>query len=352
MDSPSSDSTVGTKIQTKKGWQHRIRLSEGCRNAEIFFGLAVLQAVVIIALQVTILGIGDFSATGLGEDRKVYAVIYIVSVLYSVGFALDALQHDRENIMQLGAYVVLNLTYVLYGVTQVYQFRHTSEFRTSWQAVDFLAVVSLCILSVLTIVFIVYWRRLYMNFGWIIFKKIGASSKVQAMYRVYQLFVMSNKVLGLILVAFFTLHCAVLLSNNTSDPEFAINIICCVYVPFIVWVGFRAVRYEQYIWTLYFYYFNLVGGMCYFAFKVYRFSTKTCPLCIQVIKEDPTGRHSFVFLTLFSVVNLVMLSFTLVLALLCHRNFGNDLPTNVSRITDTRTDPNDRIFSSTSINKI
>jgi hypothetical protein len=64
--------------------QERLRLTP--RGERFMLGVLV-QCVVLFTLQAAILGEGDFAV--LGEDRKVYAVLYLVCAFFSVAFAID-----------------------------------------------------------------------------------------------------------------------------------------------------------------------------------------------------------------------------------------------------------------------
>ncbi len=95
-------------------------------------------------------------------------------------------------------------------------------------------------------------------------------------------------------VVFIVLHCAVLLPP--SDVEFVLSLIAIPFCFCVLMMAYYAARHENKpLMVLVF--LVLLGTVGYFAYKAYRFASKTCTQC----ESDPDlgTEKSFVFLTLF-----------------------------------------------------
>lgn len=221
----------------------------------------------------------------------------------------------------------MNILYTLYAATQVGQFRQvnlyegtTNETSRSYEAVDYLAIASCIVLGICTIIFAFFSYRLYMEFGWRIYKKIGADPRIRSMYRTYQIFRMILKVDLPMVIVFLIQHCAVLLSTN--DAEFIVSIIAIPVILVIIAVAYFAAKKESSPLFIIFL-LVVVGSLAYFGFKFYRFVTKSCPSCIAEITNGT--QKSFIFLSMFSAINFIILLFTLIISLFVFANFGKDL---------------------------
>ncbi|KJE88978.1 hypothetical protein CAOG_00542 [Capsaspora owczarzaki ATCC 30864] len=305
-------------------------------TSRTFLMLSVVQAVIVIALQATILGVGDFSSSsegGLGKDRQVYAVLYLCAVVYSIYFAYDAL--SRENIIQVFAFLFLNALYTMYGIVQIFQFRDVNLIVSGvdtgdrpWGTVDSLAVACTCVLGVLTIIFAVISRQLFKEFGWRIYKKIGADPRIRSMYRTYQIYLMILKVDLATVVIFLIQHCAVLL--QTDDYEFIMSIIAIPVIIAIIIFAYWGARKEKRA-VIVFFIIILLAALAYFAFKFYRFNTKSCPICEVEIASGAV--QSFVFLEIFSAINFLLMLATLVISCLVMAHFDKGLLEHLNSTT-------------------
>ncbi|KAF9584647.1 hypothetical protein BGW38_005733 [Lunasporangiospora selenospora] len=141
---------------------------------------------------------------------SVYHVLFIVAQLFQLALLFDAMFH--KNTIQIIAIVLFNFAMVGYAGVQVKQasdilvrtpypslpnslldiFELASNPTPYHASLPFeIAVVSL--MTVFAAGFAVIAYKLYKEFGWTIYKKIGADLAMRDMYKVYQIFIMILK---------------------------------------------------------------------------------------------------------------------------------------------------------------
>lgn len=85
------------------------------------------------------------------------------------------------------AIVFLNLLYIVYSATQIFQFRDSEKLvNAAWSPADTLAVVSLVVIVIVTLLFIQLAYRLYLDLGWRIYKRIGSGPEIIGKQRSYK----------------------------------------------------------------------------------------------------------------------------------------------------------------------
>ncbi|RKP11239.1 hypothetical protein BJ684DRAFT_4811, partial [Piptocephalis cylindrospora] len=156
--------------------------------------------------------------------------------------------------------------------------------------------------------------KLFQEFGWRIYKKIGADVRKKRMYRAYHILLMLLK-----LDVFFFIGFAVqfiMLVLKFDDAEFSLTIVALPVIILILLAAVYAVRREQ-VHMMFAFMIGLLCAISYFLFKTIRIWT------------DPQRKKKYdnvkYYLTVFSFISLLMSLVTLVQAILCYLNFGKGL---------------------------
>ncbi|KAK4053803.1 hypothetical protein OIV83_001459 [Microbotryomycetes sp. JL201] len=302
--SPTSETATGAHQQRP----HPGRIRQFFRayktiNQLVFLSLIVAQSVVVLVMVGMIYktindGIGDLSFSDTFnqapklESVATYMSLFILAVIFELLIALDALQ--EKNILTLVLLLFMQLAMVVYSsllpsqlVTAV-QGSNADVPDVREHAKTFSTVIPAVIAAFTLVMMYMIWR-LYGEFGWNLYKSLGADLRIKRMYAYYQGFVCLLKFDSFVFVAFCV--------------QFLSYWLCLPLVLEIRWG------------TLLFMAFQL-AGMAYFLYKL-----------VRIWDADSSYRYLAArkTLTLFSVVSLVFLVATFIMTGLCMSNFGRGL---------------------------
>ncbi|KAG0230191.1 hypothetical protein BGW42_001110 [Actinomortierella wolfii] len=317
-----------------------------------FLGVFALEAVLVIILQSVVvakyfqaLRPDPYHVSPKGMDNPVppyldprnvsrsipvYLIVFVFANLFQLVLAWDAVR--AQNTIELIAIVIFNLCCFAYSIFEIPQSRSALlavEFRAStsiffqpMQKAEDLAEVLKSLLIVVAVVFgvtqcIVTFLayRLFQEFGWRIYKKIGADPKRKKMYRFYQIYLVLIKVDLFFFVGFSIQFIYLTLTRQADDPEFVITILVLPLTLAILYMAIYAVRHESHVWMSIFI-ISMLCGVAYFIFKV-----------VRMFVGEKKGNYDAVrnFLTLFASLCLITILATIANAAICFRNFGKGL---------------------------
>ncbi|KAI9101281.1 hypothetical protein DFS34DRAFT_592163 [Phlyctochytrium arcticum] len=286
----------------------------------------LIEAIVIIALEGVVASIfweyydPVHGTQGPTRGVPVYLIIFILAQLFQIYLCWDAIW--RKNTIQTASFVVLHLLICFYAVFQYSQMidlvKNDTQFSpTDQRTVESVLLAIPIILGVFSLLFALCAYKLYLEFGWKIYKKIGADPQMRNMYRSYQFFIMLLK-LDVFFVLGFGIQFLVLVIQK-NDPEFALTIAA---LPIMMLVLILAVyglkREDRYIMALFC--CGVLLAMAYFIFKLVR---------IYMRKNEPQYSDTKHYLTFFACLSLAVMIMTFVNAIICYRNFGKGLKEHI-----------------------
>lgn len=288
------------------------------------------------------------SATNYSNNSRsiiVYLIIFVMAQVFQFYIVLDALW--QQNTDQIFMHVLFVIAELAYSIVQYFQlrdlvnpanvcpavnvyFKNTfslSDWQSSCnpgctlfqQMIPFITV-NIAILAFFTIVYSYLAFKLYLEFGWKIYKRIGAAPEMRLMYRAFHIFIMLLKLDFFFFEAFAIQFLYLVLKSG--DPEYGLTIAVIVLALFIVIAAYYIECYENTIgmvcWII-----ILLGLVAYYLFKIARIWTQTC-------KYSGSGK----FLTLFAALGVMVTALSLLLSLYCWRNFGKGLKPYLTNSTD------------------
>ncbi|KAK3833758.1 MAG: hypothetical protein JOS17DRAFT_789134 [Linnemannia elongata] len=274
-----------------------------------------------------------------------YLIVFVFAQLFQLVFAWDAVR--AQNTIELIGIVLFNLCCFVYSIFEISQIQRslsdaggkgffesksgnsspevTMDLNASLQ--PFL-IVMVCVFGITQCLVTWLAYRLFQEFGWKIYKKIGADPNIKKMYRAYQIYLVLIKVDLFFFVGFSIQFIYLTLTRRSNDPEYWLTIIILAATIPILYIAIYAVRHESRRWMAVFF-TTMLAGVVYFIYKIVRmYHGEKVPIYEGVVR----------FLTLFASLCLVAILLTIVNAAVCYLNFGRGLKAHL--ISDGRPSPN------------
>ncbi|KAG0001312.1 hypothetical protein BGZ79_004824 [Entomortierella chlamydospora] len=257
-----------------------------------------------------------------------YLIVFVFAQLFQLVLVWDAVR--AQNTIEMIAIVIFNLCCFAYSVFEVSQIKSSLTMsvqflKPEWTS-DALANSINPYLFVVAVVLgltqcIVTWLayQLFQEFGWKIYKKIGADPNMKRMYRAYQIYLVLIKVDLFFFVGFSIQFVYLTLTRRSGDPEYYLTIIVLPLTMPILYSAVYAVRHESRRWMTSFI-VAMLCGVAYFVFKV-----------VRMYVGDKVDNYKGInrFLTLFATLCLVTILATIANAAVCFRNFGKGLKSQI-----------------------
>lgn len=296
--------------------------SMACR---LYVLTVLLETIVDITIEADLyLRIKDFSDTGdLSAKRlPVYLGIFCFAHLFQLGMAFDAV-HAR-NTLQFMALTIFNALFLLYAVIQIFEIRSSLSSITELKSnggisdipVNVLTTIIPIVISVAEIAYIALGWKIWREFGWKVYKRLGADRQVKRMYAQYQIFVGIMKFDVFFFVGFCVQLIALVLQNG--DWEYYVTVAALPFSILVLVDGLLAARYENKLMMLSFM-LGCGGAMVYFVYKLFR---------IYQLNNIEDVRRT---LTVFAVIAIMLLIATVILAFIVLRNFGGGLKYHMNK---------------------
>ncbi|KAG2209728.1 hypothetical protein INT47_001876 [Mucor saturninus] len=303
------------------------------RNSLYVVLLTVFEALVVIILEAVLFAKfkqkmdllpESEDGGGLLKGIPVYLIIFIFSLIFQVALAWDAVH--KKNTIQVIAFILFNLCCFSYAVFQFSQIQKAIQAKLNDDPFFFelkkLMIANPVVMGVCQLAYFYLGARLYLEFGWRIYKKIGADPDIRSMYRWYQIFLTIIK-LDIFFFLGFSIQYLVLVLHR-GDVEYPLTIVALPLTCIVLILAVYAVRHES-RQLMFLFFVGLAAGVAYFIFKICRM-------------YDSTQQSKFLyvsnFLSFFACVTLVLLLLTIVNASICWYNFDKGLKAHLLRDLD------------------
>ncbi|ORY27580.1 hypothetical protein BCR33DRAFT_858415 [Rhizoclosmatium globosum] len=310
-------------------------------TAYITLATVLIEACCIIPIEAVITVIyfqnsNPFNSVGEDKSIVVYLIIFCLAQLFQIILCWDALFH--QNTIQIVGFLFFTLSATAYAGFQDGSIQSNMNIGDAWQANSLMNGIAAgdalyiadptqkqtmrallhvvpAIMAICSVFYCYLFYHLYLDFGWKIYKKIGADPTMRYMYQVYQIFVLLLK-LDVFFMFGFGIQFLVLIIQP-GDPEFSITIAAIPILMAILAFALHGVRSENKSITIAFM-CGLILADGYFGFKIYRIYTK--PEKYQYTKK---------YLTFFAALSIIVVTLSLAVTGLCMSHFGKGLKEHI-----------------------
>ncbi|CAM0139858.1 hypothetical protein VKS41_000844 [Umbelopsis sp. WA50703] len=283
------------------------------------------------------------SAYANAQSLLVYYILFIIAQLFTVALVVDAIY--QKNTIQLIALCLFEFGMGAYSVIQYHQ--STTLFSGDETAIVVaylqgaynaarwaeITVIVLMVLGVLAFTFLAY--KLYLEFGWHIYKKIGADLSMRDRYKMYQIFIMMLKFDFFFFLGFSVQYLALLIltSESSLTPEDSkagimkqlvehIVLSCAVTIAMLLLAFWGLIREKKnYIYGF------IIGSFASMAYFIY--------MLVEISQHPQNYQGTKIFLTFFLCVDMVLIIATVPISIICLRNFGLGLMNHINHTNST-----------------
>ncbi|KAI8339998.1 hypothetical protein BC941DRAFT_419146 [Chlamydoabsidia padenii] len=279
------------------------------------------------------------------QSLLVYFVLFIIAQLFTVILVIDAIY--QKNTIQLIALVVFEWGLAAYSIIQYHQ--SLNLFNSSYNLSTLMAallgdalhaskwaeITQICIMITSSVVFCFLAYKLYLDFGWYIYKKIGAEQAMRDRYKMYQIFMMLLKFDFFFFLGFSVQYLALMIvvwwpdtitaeeQNNLVHELIEHIILSCAVTIIMLILAYLGLRRERKV-HMYLFVFLSIASMAYFIYTL-----------VQISLHPEKFIGSKAFLTFFLCVDMVLILVSVPVSIVCLRNFNHGLMNHISHASAT-----------------
>ncbi|KAI0256681.1 hypothetical protein BJV78DRAFT_1166134 [Lactifluus subvellereus] len=255
-----------------------------------------------------------------------YLALFLLAEIFELLMAFDALR--SRNVIQLAGILLFHLALILFAAIQVHETKTALVQQpdcdgsdsyvscggsgTLYRKVEHLLIVVPCIIALAWFVMIFFVRALYYEFGWAIFRKVGANPAKKTMYQFYEVLICLLKFDFFAFTGVTIQLLIVVLSKNST--EFGLTI-TAIPVVLVLLIG-CGIAVQREITLLMVFSLSLMLASETYFYKLVRF-------------YDPSSREEYLTtratLTVFTIVAILLLLTTFGIGLRCFSDFGKGL---------------------------
>jgi hypothetical protein len=266
-----------------------------------------------------------------------YLSLFIFAEIYQLVLAVNAIR--TENTIQTVGIVFFNMAMLVYSALQYNQIQDTAlelGVHAAYEACKGVIIAIPCVLAAGVLVLVVLTYKIHQDFGWSIYKQVGADISSKRRYLCYLIYVTLLKFDFFFFLGFTVQFVVVVLKHD--DVEFALTIVVIPLTIIALYLATVFVRKETIVGMAAMIVIYL-AGMAYFVFKLVRIYQPS-----QMYKYIAVQKT----LTVFAVLTIIFLVATIMMAVICTINFGKGLKrivhdTKQSRIP--KQSPNDSLLT-------
>lgn len=328
---PSSSESTVEKEPSAPFWQKILPNSLYCR---LYVLTVIIQTAVDLAIEGELLVRFHQAGIGPGDDtaaatRKmnVYLGIFVLAHVFQMVMALDAVYN--RNTLQVFCLTAFNLSFMVYSIIQIGEIREiggalSEQTGISDIPINVLTTIIPCVIAAAELAYIGLGWKIYTEFGWQVYKFLGADRQIKKMYAQFQVF----ECLVKFDVFFWVAFCVQLiwLVLQKQDWEYYVTVAALPLSIIVLVEGNMAARHEN-KWMMYTFISGCFGALTYFGYKL-----------VKIISLRG-GEFALTWksLTIFSVLSIIMLFITIIFAGILMYNFDRGLKTQLAKKSKLKT---------------
>lgn len=302
----------------------------GTRAQRLFIATISIQAIAVLAIISIVFHLVSEHVDLEQSNYKTipcYLALFVLAEIFELLMAFDALR--LRNVIQLVGILVFHAALVVFAGIQVHETKvalvripdcdGTDDYvlcggsGTLYRKVEHLLITVPCIIAAAWLVMIFFVRALYYEFGWAIFRIVGANPAMKAMYQFYQV------LLCLLKFDFFaftgvTIQLLIVVLSKDS-AEFGLTI-AAIPVVLVLLIGCGIAVKREVKWLMAFSLFLMLASETYFIFKLVRFYEPSSEAQYETTRAT---------LTVFTIVSILLLLATFGVGLKCFFDFDKGL---------------------------
>jgi len=302
----------------------------GTRAQRAFIVSICTQAVAVVAIIAIVFRIVaehvDLNLTNY-KTIPCYLALFVLAELFELLMAFDALR--LRNVIQLAGILLFHAALVGFAAIQIHEtkvalvrtpdcdgsvsFVTCGGSGTLYSRVEHLLIAVPVIIAVSWIIIVFFVRALYYEFGWAVFRIVGANPAMKTMYQFYEVLICLLKFDFFAFTGITIQLLIVVLSKNSA--EFGLTI-AAIPVVLVLLIGCSIAVQREIRSLMALSLFLMLASETYFIYKLVRF-------------YDPSSEAQYettrATLTLFAIVSILLLLTTFGVGLKCFSDFGKGL---------------------------
>lgn len=306
-------------------WRRIMPNSLACR---LFVLTVILETIVDLSIEGELLlrvhdelhsaeGQSENATTQMAEkSMQAYLVIFAMAHIFQLIMALHAVY--TRNTLQFVFLIAFNGLFLLAAIVQIKEVQESigpiSAPGVTGIPVSVLTTIIPIVISLAEVAYIALGWKIYNEFGWQVFKFLGADRRIKKMYANYQVYECLVKFDVFFFAAFSVQFIYLVLQKGVWEYY-----VTCAALPLsliLLVEGHLAAKHENKL-MMFTFMFGCVGAMVYFVYKLVK----------VLLFKNSDFQTTWKTLTVFAVLAILLLFATFVLSIMILQNFGRGLKT-------------------------
>ncbi|KAI8053927.1 hypothetical protein BDF22DRAFT_682119 [Syncephalis plumigaleata] len=337
-----SNNYVDLPVGMRKGKTWRQRLVPETRMGKIAVGLAIVQALITLALEIAITAFhlqqshnANFAHEGYDANGKpigdgqtmeklmkqseavlVYHYIFMSAQVFLIAMTWDACIHGCHAMSYHATPRHIHCamhTIDQDDITHLARMHDVFVHNTIPYEMTLIAITAAASIFMIAIT----WE-LYRDFGWQIYKKLGADLQISRMYRLHQITLTFLKFDAFFFIA-FSVQIVALALKDTDSERYVQIIVAIPLSVLMICLAMFAIHKESKPLLILFMVTLAIG----FGYMIYKLVDITVKINSDVTKDPYTASRKFLYFFLSTTMLLGIIS--AICSVLCYRYFGRGL---------------------------